>query len=278
MKHFNFFYMAVLLIFMPASAWTAPKAELWDAWTAHNASSQIEVDHSQWDMILKSYLVTDDPSGINLFSYSQVSPADRDILDSYLQSLETTRVDGLNRNEQMAYWINLYNALTVRVILDSRPVKSIRDINPGGGGLFSKGPWDAKVARIQGIDVSLNDIEHRILRPAWKDPRIHYAVNCASIGCPNLQPAAFTGKNLYDLLERAAEEYINHPRGVEADGRILRLSSIYDWFSTDFGKTEAEIIRHIYTYARADLRRNLDPFMQAKAKIRYRYDWSLNTL
>ena len=104
-----------------------------------------------------------------------------------------------SRDEQLAYWINLYNALTVKVILDHYPVKSILDIDISPG-WFSIGPWGKKLVAVEGVEISLDDIEHRILRPIWRDPRIHYALNCAAVGCPNLLREAFTGATAEVLL------------------------------------------------------------------------------
>ena len=98
-----------------------------------------------------------------------------------------------NKKEQLAYWINLYNSLTIKVVLEHYPVKSIKEIKLSG--IFKPGPWKKELVIIEGKKLSLDNIEHDILRPIWKDNRVHYAVNCASIGCPNLQNSAFTAKN-----------------------------------------------------------------------------------
>ncbi len=136
-------------------------------------------------------------------------------MKNYLQSLQGISISGYNRKEQQAYWINLYNALTVDLIISRFPVASIRDINISPG-LLARGPWGAKLFTVEGEKLSLDDIEHRILRPIWKDERIHYGVNCASLGCPNLQPAAYTGENTEALLDKGAKEFINHARGVRS--------------------------------------------------------------
>ena len=271
MKH-----LIVLFSLLPFAAAAAPKAELWDLWVPANEASRTRVDHSPWDRFLERYLVTGDPSGVYLFSYSRVSGENRALLEQYLEGLQAVRVEELNRSEQMAFWLNLYNALTVKVVLDHWPVASIRDIRLGGGAPFSRGPWDAPLAEIQGRPVTLNDIEHRILRPIWKDPRIHYAVNCASIGCPNLQPVAFTAENLPVLLERAAVMYVNDPRGASVEDGTLWLSSIYDWFAGDFGDSTEALLRHVHRYADAPLRRSLEPFLDGRGRVRHRYDWSIN--
>ncbi|MFA0674509.1 DUF547 domain-containing protein, partial [Vibrio sp. 10N.222.51.A6] len=113
----------------------------------------------------------------------------------------------------------------------------------------------------------LNDIEHRILRPIWQDPRTHYAVNCASLGCPNLQPEAFTSDNTAALLEQAASDFVNSDKGVLIENNKLQLSSIYDWFAVDFG-TEKQLIQHLDQY-------RTKPVTNTN-KISYDYDWSLN--
>ncbi len=116
-------------------------------------------------------------------------------------------------------------------------------------------------------------MEHRILRPLWKDNRVHYAVNCASLGCPNLQPQAYTPENMELLLEKWAREYVNHSRGVRFAGERLYLSSIYDWFQADFGESDEAVLRHLRQYAAPDIASRLKEF---RGKISYDYDWRIN--
>lgn len=266
--------LAIILAFLSFSGGlqAAPRAELWPRWEASDPSSSVRVRHTQWDLFLKKYLVTDDPSGVNKLRYGSVSNEDKKILENYLSTLEGVRVSRLNRPEQKAYWINLYNALTVKVVLDHYPVESILEINISPG-IFNRGPWGAKMLRIEGEMVSLNDIEHRILRPIWKDKRVHYALNCASLSCPNLQPKAYTPENMEELLERGAKDYVNHPRGVRFEKERLVLSSIYEWYQADFGGSESGVIQHLLRYARGSLGGELGGF---QGKIRYEYDWRLN--
>jgi len=250
----------------------APKAELWPKWQTHDPGSHIRVDHHLWNRFLGTYLITDHPSGINRMRYASVSAEDKNALAGYIETLETVRVPELNRMEQKAYWINLYNALTVKVILDHYPIASIRDIDISPG-WFSDGPWGAKLVKIEGADVALDDIEHKILRPIWKDNRIHYAVNCASFGCPNLQGEAFTKDNTERLLDQGAKDYVNHDRGVMIGKNKLTLSNIYKWFQEDFGGSEEGVIKHIRKFAEKPLAETLGAF---DGKIRYDYDWKLN--
>jgi hypothetical protein len=250
----------------------APALSIWPRWLTHDPDSSVTVDHAGWDLILQRYVNDAHPSGINRFKYVRVSPKDRQVLKDYLQKMQTVAVSGLTRGEQKAYWINLYNALTVDVILDHYPVKSIRDIDISPG-IFSNGPWDAKLLTVEGEKISLNDIEHRILRPIWQDNRVHYAVNCASLGCPNLQPLSFTSQNLDILLEKAARDFINHPRGVSFINSGLQVSSIYFWFQEDFGASENGVIQHLRKYLSPENLKKLDAVQK---KIRHQYDWSLD--
>jgi len=250
----------------------APRAELWAKWQAHDPKSGMVIEHSPWTALLKRY-VKPGEDGINLVAYADVTAADRRALDSYIDNLSAIPISRYARDEQFAYWVNLYNAITVKVILDHYPVDSIRDIDLSSG-LFGDGPWDAKLVTIEGQDVSLNDIEHRILRPIWRDPRVHYAVNCASIGCPNLRAEAYAGATLEDALNESAGAYINHPRGARVRDGKLRVSSIYVWFADDFGGGSDEaVIEHLQTYAKAPLNSQLSKITSIDG---HTYDWALN--
>lgn len=249
----------------------APSAELWPRWQAHDPEATASIDHSAWTRLLQAY-VHRDGDGLNRVDYGGVSAADRATLKSYLDGLAAVPIDAYSRVEQRAYWINLYNALTVQVVLDHYPVESIRDIEISPG-LFADGPWDKALITVAGEPLSLNDIEHRILRPIWQDPRIHYAVNCASVGCPNLQTAAFTATTTEALLESAARDYVNSPRGLEAMDDGLVVSSIYVWFEEDFGGTDEAVIAHLSRYAEPE---TLAKIERAATLSDHRYDWSLN--
>lgn len=255
----------------PLSARAAPDARLWPFWNKSDEASAATVDHSAWDRFLKTYIVRAE-NGVNLVRYGGVAPGDRKALAAYIGRLAGLPVRSFRKAEQKALWINLYNALTVTVILDHWPVKSIRDIDISPG-LFADGPWGKKLLTVEGQKISLDDIEHRILRPIWKDPRIHYAVNCASIGCPNLARDAFTAANTNALLNRGAIAYVNHPRGAAVrDGR-LTVSSIYKWFKADFGGSDAGVIAHLKRFARPPLKAQLETVRGISGD---RYDWSVN--
>ena len=226
------------------------------------------MDHSAWAGFLSRH-VRPGADGVARVDYA-AAKGDHAALEGYVAQLEATDPTQLSRDAAMAYWINLYNAKTVDIILDNYPVASIRDI---GGGLFSRGPWDDEVVTVAGQRLSLNDIEHGILRPVWGDPRIHYAVNCASIGCPDLAAQPYTGANLQGMLDQAARTYVNHPRGARVDGGRLTVSSIYEWYQSDFGASDQGVIAHLRQYAEPGLAGQLASVSSVYDDA---YDWSLN--
>ena len=266
--------ISLFVLFILASPAFAggPEADLWGRWQTYVSGSVMRVDHAPWARFLSRYLAVV-PQEANRVDYAAVSSADRANLQEYLASLQMVEVSNLDRAEQLAYWINLYNALTVKLVLDHWPVSSIRDIDISPG-LFSDGPWGKKLLAIEGEAVSLDDIEHRILRPIWKDPRLHYAVNCASIGCPDLAPQPYTAARIDAMLTAAADAYVNSPRGASIDpnGRLV-VSKIYDWFIDDFGGDEAGVLDHLRRYAGPALKNGL----AGRTKIDgHSYDWRIN--
>ncbi len=247
-----------------AQAWPEPMA----FGLPHSESAE-RVDHSVWQQLLTAYLSTD-ADAVSRFDYAAVNAADRALLQGYLDTLAATDPRQLNRDEQLAYWINLYNALTVAVVVDAWPVASIKRVRSPW---LARGPWDDVLIEVAGQPLTLNDIEHRILRPVFRDNRIHYAVNCASLGCPDLATRVYEGALIDTQLDAAARKYVNHPRAVMLDEDGLRLSSIYKWYAADFGAGEAALREHIAGYARAELATALRDF---RGDIRYDYDWAVN--
>lgn len=243
-----------------------PQPELLDSkFLTNNPDSTIAVDHSYWTEFLGKYLVTSQ-AGVNLVKYYDVSSEDRAALSLYISELAAIDVLSLEANEQLAYWINLYNALTVNLIITSEPLDSIRDLDE---------PWGTPVVIVNNTELTLNNIEHNIIRPVFKDNRIHYAVNCASIGCPNLAKRAYTGASVNEMLDASARSYVNNPRGIRVDGRRVRASKIYGWYREDFGEDEAAVLDHVRLYADEDLKAALS----GKKSIRsYDYDWALNVI
>ncbi|WP_349359401.1 DUF547 domain-containing protein [Stappia sp.] len=226
--------------------------------------------HAAFTDLLQRYVVPG-RDGLNRVRYAAFQASSRPALDRYIADLSQTRVDALPPADAYAFWVNLYNAVTLQVVLAHYPVASIRDIDLGGG-FFSRGPWKKDLVSVGGQGLSLDDIEHGILRKHYSDPRVHYAVNCASIGCPNLATRAYTGADLERMLDDGARAFVNHPRGVRVERRGIRASRIYSWFSEDFG-TERQLLRHWSRHAAPQLRADL---ADARGIAGYDYDWGLN--
>lgn len=259
-----------MLILNTANAKTSDKNTDSAFWNHANESSINTIDHQDWQFLLDKYLVTDHPSGIHRFKYRQVVAEDKNRLERYLFNLQTVDPLKYNRREQMAYWINLYNALTVNLIIDKKPRFSILTT---GKSWLPKGPWDDRIASINNKKLTLNTIEHHILRPIWADYRIHFAVNCASLGCPNLQAKAFTSENLDSLLKQASHSFVSHPRALSISNGKLTLSSIFDWYLEDFAADEIELIAWLATVATPE---QAEQLKKHTGKINYEYSWQLN--
>lgn len=227
--------------------------------------------HAPWDVILAERLVEGE-DGVNRFDYDglRADPVGRAALEAYIAALGEGRPSEMTDDDAFAYWANLYNALTIKVILDEGPVRSIRDIRPHP---FATGPWGVERVVVEGRSLSLDDVEHDVMRPRFEAALVHYAVNCASIGCPNLKPTAWRGDTLSADLEAAARAYINHPRGVRVGADGIEVSRLYSWFRVDFGGNERGVVEHLLAYAEPEL---ADRIQANPNIIRHHYDWSLN--
>jgi Protein of unknown function, DUF547 len=252
----------------------AGAAGVTETFTKHTPGSTAAIDHAVWDKLLKAH-VTPDAGGLHRVNYKAWKAAGHQELKTYLAGLQKVDPTTLDKAEQFAFWANLYNAITINVVLDKYPVKSIKDISLGGGlkALVAGGPWQAKTAKVLGQDLSLDDIEHNVLRAVFKDPRVHYAVNCASYGCPNLPNGAFTGANLDAALEAGAKAFINHPRGIAVDGGAVKASQIYNWFIADFGGNAEGVLSHVRKYAEPALKTKLEGITTIAS---HDYVWTLN--
>lgn len=238
------------------------------AFNEFDASSTISVDHAAWDDFLGQYIVETDDNR-TLVNYGAVSDTDHSSLKSYLSTLQAVDTTTLNKDEAFVYWVNIYNALTVDIILDNYPLRSIRNIFSG----LRPGPWQRNIATINGVTITLDNIEHGILRAFWSDNRVHYAVNCASIGCPNLMGRAFSVDGLDETLDQLARDYVNHPRGFKVENGRVTASSIYNWFKDDFGGGSDGVIAHMKKYANPETAAKLETVIKIG---KYDYDWGLN--
>lgn len=274
-------FVSILSLLTSTAASAAPSADLWEIWQAHNdnpaqttATHSTEM-HKAWQAWLDEYLVTQE-NGATAVRYKAVDAAGRAALDTYIKNLTATDPLALTRAEQFAYWVNLYNAVTVQVVLNNPSKDSITSM---GSGWFSGGPWDEAFISINNQPITLNDIEHRILRPIWQDQRIHYVVNCASIGCPNLSATALTATNHQAQLALAEQNFINHPKGVRQDtrGRLV-LSKIYQWYREDFPSDDDAFIDYLVTVMGSAKQPGVtaENIRSKFDDVRYEYDWNLN--
>ena len=221
------------------------------ATTPAPAPAKPHVDHAPFDALLGRYV--DDRGRVDYRGLAR----DEAKLDAYLATLaaETPGQDW-PRNEALAYWINAYNAYTLKLVLDNYPLESIRDLDK---------PWDRKWIKLGGKTYGLNQIEHEIIRPRFNEPRIHFALVCAAVSCPPLADEAFTAANLNQLLDRRTRRFLRNERFNVTQEEVVRLSPLFDWYGEDFGDVREYVNRY------------LERPIPAGAPINFLdYDWSLN--
>jgi len=223
-------------------------------------SNAAPVTHEQWTVLLQKHV--DENGNVNYGGFAQDSVD----FNRYLGLLKTHHPnDSWSSDERKAYWVNAYNAFTVKLIVDNYPIRSIKDL---GGAIYKVNtPWDNRFILIEGYDYDLNNIEHDILREEWSDPRIHFAVNCASISCPKLLNVAFNANSLDKQLDKVAAGFINGDKNDIQTGQA-KLSRIFKWFNGDFTK-EGSLIEFLNKYSSVQI--NADAALDYQA-----YDWSLN--
>jgi hypothetical protein len=211
------------------------------------------INHNLWDDLLHKYVTTN--GKVNYKGFKE----DYTTLQNYIQLLANKVPNNTwSKQEQLAYWINAYNALTVDLILRNYPVKSIKDIN---------NPWKQRLWKLGDNMYDLDEIEHDILRN-MNEARIHFAIVCASYSCPKLQNEAFTAEKLDMQLTKATKEFLADSRRNEISENNIRISKIFDWFSKDFTK-DGSLIDFLNQYSEVKISPN--------AKKRYKeYHWALN--
>ncbi len=221
-------------------------------------------DHDSFDGLLARYVA----DGVRYEEWA-ASEADRTALGTYVEQLQSLDPDKLDREDQLAYWINLYNAVTLRLILDHYPVKSIRDL----AGEFES-PWKRPLVEVNGKSISLDAIEHQIIRPRFDEPRIHFALNCAAKSCPPLAAFAFEGEQLEAQLETVTSATMHDPTFVQIDcetNRTIWLTPLFQWYETDW--KESGVRGFLAKYLPDQEKAITDP----DCAFSYReYDWTLN--
>ncbi|UCD80150.1 MAG: DUF547 domain-containing protein [Desulfobacterales bacterium] len=224
-------------------------------------------DHSKFDRILKEYA---DEKG--LVDYNGIAKDER--FSEYMQALKNAKAEAFSRDGQLAFWINAYNAVTIDKVIKWKPEKSVRET-------LIPGLWTAtkffttQDHMVAGRKLSQDNIEHDILRKQFNDPRIHFAIICASKGCPPLPRIAYTEENVQQRLEEETRAYINSSRGTRIDRaeNTLYVSKLFEWFGDDFIKKSGSVMAFMRPYMDKEVRQ----FMESDPKIGYlEYDWALN--
>ncbi|RYU77185.1 DUF547 domain-containing protein [Hymenobacter persicinus] len=222
------------------------------------------IDHSLFDKLLKKHV-----NARGLVNYKGFL-ADQKAFTQYLDLLSRTPpADSWSRAEQMAYWINAYNAYTIRLILDHYPVQSIKDIGSKIQIPFVTTPWAAEFFSIGGKKMSLDAIEHGTLRKKFNDPRIHFALVCASISCPRLRNEAYTAARLDAQLDDQGRDFLNTPAKNKVSKDAAQLSKYFDWYKADWNENGQSVVKWVNRYSKTKL--------DDKAKIGFQdYNWNLN--
>jgi hypothetical protein len=212
--------------------------------------------------------------------YGRLCKDDR--LETYVSQLAATNPDAItDAKARLAFWINAYNAYTLKVICDNYPVESINDLHFGGlvvGTVVKKTIWDKKLVVVGGGKMSLNHVEHKIVRPEFKDPRAHFALVCAAKSCPPLRAEAYEGASLDDQLDDQGRIFFGEPdkNRFDVEKKIAYLSKILDWYKGDFGKNDEEILLAIIPFLAEELAGDIDANPGAWDIKHTKYDWSLN--
>jgi len=226
------------------------------------ASTVTVVDNTVYAELLKKYV---QDGKVDYAGFKVEEPK----LDQYLKILENVDPEKLSPKEQFAFYVNAYNAWTIKLILSGYPgVTSIKDL-----GTLIESPWKKKIVRINGEIMSLDYVEHEILRPRYKDPRVHFAINCAAKSCPPLRPEPYSGNILDRQLDDSTRSFVNDPKSYRLEGNNLYVSRIFKWFSEDFNE---DIFGFFLKYTSGNLKKELEA-KSNRIKVKYLpYDWSLN--
>lgn len=230
-------------------------------------------EHTAWTSLLGRYV--HDGS----VDYAGIKRSGMPDLAAYLRSLESVcrgHFDSWTREQKLAFWINAYNACTVKLILDHYPLRSIRSIGLLPGAAFREEFIGLGALRGRSGNLSLNDIEHEILRREFREPRIHFAIVCASKSCPALRSEAYRARDLGAQLDAAARSFVRDAskNRYDAATRTLRISSIFDWFRADFEGAAGTLPEFVARYADESTARAL---RAGGVRVEFLdYDWSLN--
>lgn len=242
--------LATLLLSLVAlQGHTAPQAMYWAFWDSSNEQNRQVINHSQWDEVLRQYAVLDQATGIVSFSYGTLNEKDVKKIRNYVAELEEIDPRGYPKLEQKAYWMNLYNALTVLAVKEN--YQSLSDVGFNRG--LDPSAWNKKRVKVVKQDLSLNDIEHRILRPIFKDHKILFGLNCTTLDCPNLSERAYTAKTIKSQLKTAGVRFINNNIGLRYSDGVLSASRLFSEYMSDFASDE-KTLRKVFAHYAQDMK------------------------
>ncbi len=256
-------FSIILLVFGLGLSAPAQAQELVDVFNKTGANEK-QIDYAPYREFLETYMKASN-DGVNRFSYGNITAEGRGLLTTQLSILHGIRIIDYNKNIQLAYWINLYNIIVLHAVVKNYPIESIEDIPK---------VWKTDYVTVQGQKLSLDDIEHAIIRPIFKDWRIHAALNVAAISSGNIPFKPYGTNNLDYELNQTATQWLSHPRTFHGEGNTLRLSTVFKWYKEDFGDSREGLLSII--------QQNLNDFAMIKfntykdKKIKYFFDWTLN--
>lgn len=249
-------FLAVCLTMLIASA-------------SHTSAQSIE--HGIFDALLQRHVTVDGLVDYDAFAASED-------FDRYLELLDRTDPQSLPRNDRLALWINAYNAYTIKLINDHDERESIRNINQTLGVIAAKGPWTEPIANVGGTTYTLDEIEHEIIREQFDEPRIHFALVCAAMGCPSLRREAYVGARLDEQLDEQARRFLlqaPEKNRVDVSAKTVHLNKVFEWYGGDFGDDETAIAAYLARFYPPGPERQL--LESGEFDIEYTdYDWSLN--
>lgn len=287
--------MAVLVTLAAAVAIAAPKSSEStpqpappggpiEAFAAHEAGSDVRLRHNLWRRVLAA-IVVDGAGGRRDIEYGQLSAMGHDVLDSYLTVMEGVQVADLNKNEQLAYWLNLYNAASLRLVYDAFDDLAARQGSTAGRNplrppslkvkriyLGKKNPWAEKRFTVSGQSISLNDIEHRILYAQWDPMLVMYGLSCPARGCPSLPAEPFDGASVRAQLAQAARDFVARKDAADPKRSKVELSELYEWHQSILGGQQA-ILEHVRSLAGGQLAAEMAGVTQISG---YEFSWRLN--
>ena len=256
--------MAGLLAVYPFGGVTPAAAD--SKWSVHNNANTQTPDYSPLDVFFGGY--AEKSRGRTTFAYQSMGQRGQKFLADYLAYLESIPVSQLSRDQQLAYWLNLRNTAAMKETLASYPTRRVEALITGAGSA-----WDRKSLTVEGVALSFNDIENKILLVEWQDPRVIYGIYFPAKSAPPLPTRAFTGQNVYEMLDKSTKRYVNGRYAVTRANKTPTVSWIYQRFSAAFGDDDQALFSHLQDHAETRLKKRLS---EAESVSKYSFDWALN--